>query len=269
MVLSLSRLSRFAWAQTYPRRPVRLIVGASAGGPNDILARLMGQWLSERLGQQFVIENRPGAGTNIATEMVVRSVPDGYTPLMVPAATAINATLYDKLNFVFLRDIAPVAGIIRVSNVMEVNPSVPVKSVPEFIAYAKANSGKIGMASPGIGTGPHVAGELLKVMTGFNMVHVPYRGSAPALSDLIGGQVPVMFDALPSSVEFIRAGKLRALAVTTAKPWPALPGVPGMAQFVPGMRQVPGSGSAPRRLRRPRSLTSSTKRSMRRSQIPR
>jgi tripartite-type tricarboxylate transporter receptor subunit TctC len=231
---ALPAVSRFTWAQTYPRRPVRLIVGASAGGPNDILARLIGQWLSERLGQQFVIENRPGAGTNIGTEMVVRAAPDGYTLLMAPTAAAINATLYDKLNFVFLRDIAPVAGIIRASNVMEVNPSLSVKSVPEFIAYAKTNSGKISMASPGIGTSPHVAGELFKMMTGVTMVHVPYRGSAPALTDLIGGQVPVMFDALPSSIEFIRAGKLRALAVTTMVRSAALPNIPTVGDFVPG-----------------------------------
>jgi tripartite-type tricarboxylate transporter receptor subunit TctC len=231
---ALPLLPRIARTQAYPLRPVRWIVGAPAGGPNDILARLMGQWLSERLGQPFVIENRPGAGGNIGTEVVVRAAPDGYTLLMVATFAAINVTLYDKLNFVFLRDIAPVAGIIRVPNVIEVNPSALAKTVPEFIAYAKANSGKISMASPGIGTGPHMAGELFKMMTGVNMVHVPYRGSAPALTDLIGGQVPVMFDALPSSIEFVRAGKLRALAVTTMVRSAALPDIPTVGDVVPG-----------------------------------
>ena len=188
---ALPAVSRIAWAQAYPSRPVRMIVGSAAGGCNDILARLMGQWLSERLGQPFVIENRPGAGGNIATEAVVRAPPDGYTLLLVSPANAINATLYEKLNFNFIRDIAPVAGIIRETSVMVVNPSVPAKTVPEFIAYAKANPGKLNMASAGNGTGPHVAGELFKMMAGVNMVHVPYRGAAPALTDLLGGQVQV------------------------------------------------------------------------------
>src|SRR5262245_34882056 len=207
--------SRVAWAQAYPSRPVRLIVPAPAGGSFDITARLMGQWLSERLGQPFVIENRPGAGTNIGTEAVVRAPADGYTLLMVGTAQAINATLYDKLNFNFVRDIAPIASIIREPNIMVLNPPVPAKTVPDFIAYAKANPRKINMASSGIGSSPHVAGELFRIMTGVDMNHVPYRGAAPALTDLLAGQVHVMFATMPSSIEDIRAGKLRALAVTT------------------------------------------------------
>ena len=198
------------------------------------LARLIGQWLSERLGQQFVIENRPGAGTNIATEAVVRAPPDGYTLLVAGPSDAINATLYDKLNFNFIRDIAPVAGIIRQPNVMVVNPSVPAKTVPEFIAYAKANPGKISMASAGNGNPAHVSGELFKMMTGVNMVHVPYRGGAPALTDLLAGQVQVYFSPTPASIEHIRAGKLRALAVTTAARSEALPEIPTVGEFVPG-----------------------------------
>ena len=231
---ALPAVSRIARAQTYPTRPVRIIVGFPPGGAADIAARLMGQWLSERLGQPFVIENRPGAGSNIATEAVVRAPADGYTLLLVSTSNAINATLYDKLNFNFIRDIAPVAGIIRVPHVMEVNPSVPAKTVPEFIAYAKANPGKINMASAGIGAAPHVSGELFKMMTGVDMVHVPYRGAAPALTDLLGGQVQVMFDTMPSSIEYIRAGKLRALAVTTATRSEALPDIPTVGDFVPG-----------------------------------
>jgi len=223
-----------ARAQTYPSRPVRLILGAAAGGTLDIVARLMGQWLSERLSQPFVIENRPGAGSNIATEAVVRAAPDGYTLLMAANSAAINATLYDKLNFVFLRDITPIASIIRVPNVMEVNPSLTAKSVPEFIAYAKSNPGKINMASPGNGTGPHLAAELFKMMTGIDVLHVPYRGGAPALTDLISGQVQMMFDALPSSIEHIKGGKVRALAVTTAARSEALPEVPTIGEFVSG-----------------------------------
>jgi tripartite-type tricarboxylate transporter receptor subunit TctC len=194
----------------------------------------MGQWLSERLGQQFVIENRPGAGTNIATEAVVKSPPDGYTLLMVTPANAINATLYDKLNFVFLRDIVPVAGMIRVPNVMEVNPSVPVKTVPEFIAYAKANPGKINFASGGVGSAAHISGEMLKMVIGVNMLHVPYRGGAPALADLIGGQVQMMFDPVPTSIEYIKAGKVRALAVSTATRSEVLPDIPTLSEFIPG-----------------------------------
>ena len=201
---------------------------------NDIVARLIGQWLSERLGQPFIIENRPGAGSNIATEAVVRAPPDGYTLLLVGPPNAINATLYDKLNFNFIRDIAPVASIVRVPNVMVVNPSVPAKTVPEFIAYAKANPGKINMASAGIGSSAHVAGELFKMMTGVDMVHVPYRGAAPALTDLLGGQVQVCSPRMPASIEYIKAGKLRALAVTTATRSEALPDVPTVGEFVPG-----------------------------------
>ncbi|MEA2905076.1 MAG: hypothetical protein QOI12_2463 [Alphaproteobacteria bacterium] len=223
-----------AAALDYPNRPVRWIVGYPAGGSTDILARLIGQYLSEKLGHQFVIENRPGAGNNIGTEQVVRATPDGYTLLLVNPANAINATLYERLNFDFIRDIAPVAGLIRVPNVLEVNTSVPAKTVPEFIAYAKANPGKINLASSGNGTSIHMSGELFKMMTGLNMQHVPYRGSAPMLTDLIGGQVQVTFDNMPSSIEHIRAGRLRALAVTSATRSPALPDVPVMADFVPG-----------------------------------
>jgi len=225
---------RFALAQTYPSRPVRIIVGYPAGGPSDILARLMGQWLSERLGQPFVIENRPGASSNLAAETVVRASADGYTLLMVSAANAINATLYADLHFNFIRDIAPVASIIRSANVMEVNPSFPAKTVPEFIAYAKANPGKINFASGGSGGPVHMSGELFKMLTGVNMVHVPYRGETPALIDLLGGQVQVMFGSVPGSIEHIRAGKLRALAVTTAARSLVLPDVPTVAEFVPG-----------------------------------
>jgi tripartite-type tricarboxylate transporter receptor subunit TctC len=227
-------VSRIAIAEAYPTRPVRIIVGAPAGGGSDIQARLMGQWLSERLGQAFVIENRPGSGGNIATEAVVRASPDGYTLLLVTNTHANNETLYDKLNFNFIRDIVPVASIIRVPNVMEVNPSVTAKTVPEFIAYAKANPGKINMASAGNGSGQHIFGEMFKVMTGVNMTHVPYRGNAPAVTDLLGGQVQVMFDSMPNSIEYIRAGTLRALAVTTATRSEALPDLPTVGDFVPG-----------------------------------
>jgi tripartite-type tricarboxylate transporter receptor subunit TctC len=227
-------VSRLAWAQTYPTRPVRLIVGFTPSGATDILARLIGQWLSERLGQQFVIENRPGAGSNIGTEAVARAPADGYTLLLVAPANAINATLYDRLNFNFIRDIAPVAGLIRVANVMEVNPSVPATTLPEFIAYAKANPGKINMASAGNGSQQHVAGELFKMMTGVSMVHVPYRGGGPALIDLLGGQVQLYFGTTASTIEYIRTGKLRALAVTTATRSQALPDVPTVGEFVPG-----------------------------------
>jgi tripartite-type tricarboxylate transporter receptor subunit TctC len=244
---ALPTASRFAWAQAYPSRPVRIVVGFAPGGANDILARLIGQWLSERLGQPFVIENRPGGGSNIATEAVVRAPADGYTLLLVGPPQAINATLYEKLNFNFLRDIAPVAGIIRAPNVMEVNPAVPAKTVPEFIAYAKANPSRVNMASAGNGTGPHMAGELFKMMAGVNFVHVPYRGSGPALTDLLGGQVQVMFDALPPSMEHIRTGKLRALAVTTAARSPALPDVPTVSDLVPGYEASASFGvGAPR-----------------------
>jgi tripartite-type tricarboxylate transporter receptor subunit TctC len=231
---ALPAVSRIARAQAYPSRPVRIIVGAPAGGPQDILARLIGQWLSERLGQQFITENRAGAGSNIAAEAVVRAPPDGYTLHLSASPNAINATLYDNLKFNFVRDIAPVAGIIRVPNVMEVNPAVPVKSVPEFIAYAKDNPGKINVGSGGNGTPAHVSGELFKMMTGIAMVHVPYRGSAPMLTDLLGGQVQVGFEPMPGTIEHIRAGKLRPLAVTTAIRSEALPNIPTVADFVPG-----------------------------------
>jgi tripartite-type tricarboxylate transporter receptor subunit TctC len=226
--------ARIATAQAYPSRPLRLIVGFPAGGPTDITARLIGQWLSERLGAQCIIDNRPGAGSNIATEAVVHAPADGYTLLIVGATNAINATLYGKLNFNFIRDIAPVAGIIRVPLVMEVNPSVPANTVPEFIAYAKANPGKVNMASGGNGTTLHVAGELFKLMSGVDMLHVPYRGAGPMLTDLIGGQVEVAFDPMPSSIGYIRSGKLRALAVTTAERSQALPQLPTVGDFVPG-----------------------------------
>jgi tripartite-type tricarboxylate transporter receptor subunit TctC len=227
-------VSRVAWAQTYPTRPVRIIVPAAAGGGNDIVARLIGQWLSERLGRQFIIENRPGAGSIIGTEAVVRASPDGYTLLLVSPPQVVNATLYEKLNYNFLRDIAPVASIFRDLYVMAVHPSFPAKTVPEFIVYAKANPDKINMASGGNGSGPHVTGELFKMMAGINMVHVPYRSTGQALTDLLGGQAQVMFASVPSSVEHIRAGKLRALAVTAAMGSEALPDIPTMGDFVPG-----------------------------------
>jgi tripartite-type tricarboxylate transporter receptor subunit TctC len=231
---ALPVVSRFAWAQTYPARPVRVIVGQAAGSSSDITARLISQWVSERLGQQFIIEVRPGAGGNIATEAAAVAPADGYTILLVNAQNTINQSLYQKLNFNFLRDIAPVAGIDVVPLVMEVNPSFPAKTVPEFIAYAKANPGKINMASAGIGGPQHVAGELFKFMAGVDLVHVPYRGSTPALIDLLGGQVQVMFDVTPSSLQHLKAGKLRPLAVTTAKRLDILPEVPAMADFLPG-----------------------------------
>ena len=223
-----------ARARSYPARPVRIIVGYAAGGSNDIVARLMGQWLSERLEQPFIIENRPGAGTNMGTEAAVTAAPDGYTLLMVNPANAVNATLYKKLNFVFLRDIAPVASMIRQPLIMLVNPSVPAKTIPEFIDYAKANPGKINMASGGSGSINHVTGELFKMMTGVNLVHVPYRGAGPALTDLLGGQVELLFGGMASSIDHVRAGKLRALAVTTAIRSDALPDTPTVGEFVPG-----------------------------------
>jgi tripartite-type tricarboxylate transporter receptor subunit TctC len=231
---ALAGVSRITWAQSYPARPVRLIVGFAPGGSSDIVARLMGQWLTERLGQPFVIENRPGAGTNIATEAVVKSAPDGYTLLLVTAANAINATLYGKLNFNFLRDIAPVAALGREPNAMLVNPSVPAKTVPEFIAYAKANPGKVVMASGGNGAPSHVSGEMFKMMTGIEMVHVPYRGAAPALSDLLGGQVHVYFGPLLAAIEYIKVGRLRALAVTTLTRSEIFSEIPTVHEFVPG-----------------------------------
>jgi tripartite-type tricarboxylate transporter receptor subunit TctC len=239
---ALPAVSRLAWAQAYPTRPVRIIVGAAPSGSFDIMARLIGQRLSEQLGQPFVIDNRPGAVGNIATEAVVRSPADGYTLLLVGAPHAINATLYDKLNFNFIRDIAPVAGIDREPLVMAVNPSVPARTVPEFIAYAKANPGKISMASAGNGTPSHVSGELFKMMAGVNMVHVPYRGGGPALPDLLAGQVQVMFPSMSSSIEYVRTGKLRALAVTTATRSDALPQVSTVSDFVPGFEATLWTG---------------------------
>jgi tripartite-type tricarboxylate transporter receptor subunit TctC len=231
---ALPAVSRIAKAQTYPTRPVRIVVGFAAAGGADIIARLIAQWLSERLGQQFIIENRPGAGINIGTEAVVRAPADGYTLLLATVANAISATLYEKLNFNFIRDITPVASIVRTANVMVVNPSVPAKTVPEFIAYAKANPGKLNMGSAGNGDLTHVSGELFKMMTGVNMVHVPYRGGGPALTDLLGGRVQVLFGGLPPAIEFIRAGTLRPLAVTTATRSEVLPNTPTVAEFVPG-----------------------------------
>jgi tripartite-type tricarboxylate transporter receptor subunit TctC len=231
---ALPAVSRIARAQTYPTRPVRIVVGFAAGGQNDVVARLMGQWLAERLGQPFVVENRPGAGGNVGTEAVVRAPPDGHTLVMIAPSSTINVTLYDKLNFNFIRDIAPVATITRQAQVMVVNPSFPAKTVAEFIAYAKANPRKLNMASGGTGTGQHLTGELFKLMAGINMLHVPYRGGAPAITDLIAGQVQVMFTSPPGMIEYITAGKLRALAVTTATRSEALPDVPPMGDFVPG-----------------------------------
>lgn len=231
---ALPEVSRLAWAQTYPSRPVHCIVGFPAGGPNDIVARLVGQWLSERLGQPFVIENRPGVSAIVAAQAVMNASPDGYTLLMAGAPQAIGTSLYSNLNFNLTRDIAPVASIVRVALVMEVNPAVPAKTVPEFIAYAKANPGKLNMASGGNGTTDHVCGELFKMMTGINVVLVPYRGGAPSLIDLLAGQVQLLFDPIPASTEYIRTGKLRALAVTTATRSDALPDIPTVGEFVPG-----------------------------------
>jgi tripartite-type tricarboxylate transporter receptor subunit TctC len=225
---------RSARAQAYPARPVRIIVGVPAGGPIDISARLIGQWLSERLGQQFIVDNRPGAGGNIGTETVVRAPADGYTLLMAFASSAINATLFEKLNYDFMRDIAPVASINRIPLVLETHPSFPAKTVAELIDYARTNPGKVNLAHPGNGTGPHVAGELFRMMAGVNMVVVPYRGSGSMLTDLIGGQVQVTFDGLPSSIEQIRTGKLRALAVATTTRSAALPDIPTVADSIPG-----------------------------------
>jgi tripartite-type tricarboxylate transporter receptor subunit TctC len=233
-VAALPVASGIVLAQTYPTRPVRLIVPFGPAGATDITARLMGQWLSERLGQQFVVENRSGAGGNVGTEAVVRAAPDGYTLGLFGTPSAINATLYDKLNFNFVRDIAPIAPIVRFPYIMVVNPSFPPKTLPEFIAYAKANPGKINMASPGIGSVPHVNGELFKVMTGINMVHVPYRSAAAVMADLLSGQVQLYFGTTASSLEYVRAGKLRALALTIERRLDALPGIPAIAEFVPG-----------------------------------
>ena len=231
---ALPAVSRIARAQTYPSRPVRIVVPFAPGGSTDIIARQMGLWLSERFGQPFVIENRPGAGSNIGTEAVVNAPPDGYTLLLVGASSAINVTLYEKLNFNFLRDITPVAGMISIPFIMAVNPSFPAKTVSELIAYAKVNPSKVNMGSGGNGTAGHLSGELFKMMAGVNMVHVPYRGEGPALTDMLGGQVQVMFATVPASIEYIRAGKLRPLAVSTATRWQGLPDLPTVGDFVPG-----------------------------------
>jgi tripartite-type tricarboxylate transporter receptor subunit TctC len=260
--------SRVARSQNYPARPVRIIVGFSAGGTTDIIARLIAQGLSERLSQQFIIENRPGASANLATEAVVRAPPDGYTLLAVVGTNAINATLYDKLSFNLNRDIAPVAGLTRSPLVLEVHPSVPAKTVPELVTYAKANPGKITMASFGVGSTSHVAGELFKMMAGVDLLHVPYRGSGPMLTDLVGGQVQMAFDNLPASIEHIRAGKLHALAIATATRSEALPNIPTVADFLPGTKPALGVASALRRTHRPKSSTNSTRRSTRRLAIP-
>ena len=265
---TLPAVSRIAWAQAYPTRPVRILVGYAAGGPLDISARLIAQWLSERLGQQFIIENRPGAASNIATEAVVRARPDGYTLLQASASNAWNAALYDNLSFNFIRDIAPIATVRRAAGVMEVNPSVPVRTVPEFIAYAKANPGKINMASAGPGSAPHLYGELFKAMAGVDLVTVHYRGSGPALPDLIGGQVQVMLDVVISSIAHIRAGKLRALGVTTATRLDVLPDVPPIGDFVPGYEASSWDGIASPRTPRPRSSRSSTRKLMPHFLIP-
>jgi tripartite-type tricarboxylate transporter receptor subunit TctC len=243
----LPALSRIAWAQTYPLRPVRIIVATAAGATTDITARLLARWLSERLGQQFFVENRPGGGNNIGTEAVVRAPADGYTLLLVNSVNAINATLFEKLSYNFINDIVPVVGFMRVPMVLEVNPAVPARTAPEFIAYAKANPGKINMASAGIGSTPHVAGELFKMMAGLNMLHVPYRGGAAAITDLIGGQVQVMVEPISGPLEHIRAGKLRGLAVTTTMRSEALPDLPTLETFVPGYEASPWYGlGAPR-----------------------
>jgi tripartite-type tricarboxylate transporter receptor subunit TctC len=234
LAAGLPVFARAARAQAYPTRPVRIIVGFAPGGAADITARLIAQWLTDRLGQQFIVENRPGAGTNIGTEAVVNAAPDGYALLLVSVANTVNATLYDKLNFDFLHDIVPVAGLVRGPLVMDLALSVPAKTVPEFIAYARANPGKINMASAGNGTPSHMAGELFKLSTGLDLVHVPYRGAAPALTDVLAGQVQLLFDNLPTSLEHIRAGKVRALAVTTAERSPAVPDLPTVGEFVPG-----------------------------------
>jgi len=246
---ALLAVSRMAWAQGYPSRPVRIIVPFAAGAVNDLTARLIGQWLSEHLGQQFLIENRAGGGGNIGIEAVVRAPADGYTLLVVGTTAAINATLFEKLNYNFIRDIAPVASIVRVPHVMQVNPSLPVTTVPEFLAYAKANPGRISMGSGGNGSPAHVIGEHFKMMTGVNLVHVPYRGGAPALTDLIGGQIQVAFIDMAASIEYIRAGKLRALAVTTAMRSEALPDIPTIGDFVPSFEASQWVGlSAPKNM---------------------
>jgi tripartite-type tricarboxylate transporter receptor subunit TctC len=268
-VVAAPAFAQFASAEDYPNRPVRIIAGFSAGGGVDITARLIGQWLADRLGQSFVVENRAGAGGNIGTEAVVNAAPDGYTLLLATVPNAVNASLYDKLNFDFIRGIAPVAGIIRVPMVILLHPSVPATTVPEFIRYAKANPGKINMASAGNGSAPHMAGELFKMMAGVDMVHVPYRGQGQALSDLLGGQVQVLFATAPGTSDYIATGKLRALAVTSAARAKLLPELPTVGDFVRATK--PASGMASARPRRPplKSSASSTGKPMRPSPIPR
>jgi tripartite-type tricarboxylate transporter receptor subunit TctC len=239
---ALPAVARIAWAETYPTRPVRLMFGFPAGSGGDVISRMFSQWLSERFGQPFIVENRLGAGSNIATEAVVNAPADGHTLLVVTSANTINATTYESLNFNFVRDIAPVSGMITAPFVMLVSSSFPAETVPAFIAYAKAHPGKINMASSSTGTLPHVSGELLKVMTGIDMLHVPYRGDAPALTDLLSGQVQVYFAPLPASIEHVRTGRLRALAVTSATRWEALPQIPPLAQFVPGFEAAAWNG---------------------------
>ena len=248
-------MPQVALAAGYPARPVRILVGYPAGGAADTVARLIAQWLSQRLGQQFIVDNRSGANTSVATEAVVQAAPDGYTLLMVTTSNATNPGMYRHLNYDFMRDIAPVAGVIRVGQVMEVNPAVPAKTVPEFIAYAKANPGKINMASGGIGSTPHLAGELFKMMAGVDLVHVPYRGDAPALIDMVGGRVQVMFDLISASIGFIKSGKLRALAVTSATRSPALPDLPRWAFSCPATKPPRSRASARRTTRQPTSST--------------
>jgi tripartite-type tricarboxylate transporter receptor subunit TctC len=241
---ALPALPRLASALDYPTRPVHILVGFAPGGTTDVVARLIGQYLSQRLGQPFVVDNRPGAGTNIATEEALRAPADGYTLLLATVSNAVNASLFKDLSFDFLRDAAPIAGILEVPNILEVNPAVPVKTVPEFIAYAKANPGKIDMASGGVGSSSHMSGELFCMMAGVNLVHVPYRGEAPALIDMVSGQTQVMFDLMSASIGFVRNGKLRALAVTSATPSEALPGVPPVAEFLPGYEATSFEGLA-------------------------
>jgi tripartite-type tricarboxylate transporter receptor subunit TctC len=233
-VVALPAVCRNAWAQAYPARPVRILVGFAAGGSTDIVARIIAQWLTERLGQSFIVENRPGASSNLAAEAAVRAAPDGYTLVALTSSNIVNMALFDKLSFNINRDLTMVSGLVRSPLVVEVHPSMPVQTIPEFIAFAKASPGKVTMASFGAGSTAHIAGELFKMMTGTDLLHVPYRGSGPMLTDLIGGQVQMSFDNLPASLEHIRTGKLRALAVTTAQPSPALPNVPTVAEFVPG-----------------------------------
>ena len=266
---ALPAASSIANAQAYPSRPVRLVIGYTPGGSADLTARLMGQWLSEKLGQSFVIENRPGGGTNIATEQVLRATPDGYTLLLVAPANAINASLYDKLNFDFMREMEPIAGIIRFPNVVVVHPSLPIKTIPELIAYAKANPGKLNMASSGNGSTIHMSGELFKMLTGINMQHVPYRGGAPALTDMLSGQMQVMFDNIPTCAEHVKSGKLRGLAVTSTTRSEVLPDLPLVADFLPGYEASAWYGLAAPKNTPPKSSTGSTRRSMRSWPIPR